>query len=323
MNSDSTNTEPSTTESNARRVHGVTGKVVIGTTAGAPPMESTTAERWGAAYAARRGLPMVLMGTHPIEMVAYAESIYIPALEEQAEQAKESELARLAEELVRDQPGLDVATVTRPGHPGTALVDASKDAELVVVGTRGLDGWTGLLLGSTSHYLVTHARGPVAVIPSRVNEDLDPGDPIVLGVDGASDHSATEFAFEEARALGRPLHAVHSYGHGHSDTSGTSEKHPASGASGVSDAHLDEVLERALAPFIERYSDVEVERIVVRGASELALLGASARAAMLVLGSRGRGELRSVLFGSTSMRLLGRASCPVVVVPDMAHEARA
>lgn len=52
------------------------------------------------------------------------------------------------------------------GHPGTALLQAAKDADLLVVGTRGRGGFVGLLLGSTSTYLAHHAKCPVVIVPT-------------------------------------------------------------------------------------------------------------------------------------------------------------
>jgi nucleotide-binding universal stress UspA family protein len=61
-------------------------------------------------------------------------------------------------------PELDIAAAISPDLPAAALVAASREASLVVVGSRGLGGFTGLLLGSTGLRLLHHARSPVAVV---------------------------------------------------------------------------------------------------------------------------------------------------------------
>jgi nucleotide-binding universal stress UspA family protein len=60
---------------------------------------------------------------------------------------------------------VDARVVT--GHAAEALLDAAERATLVVVGTRGRGGFAGLVLGSVSHQVVTHARCPVMVVPHR------------------------------------------------------------------------------------------------------------------------------------------------------------
>jgi nucleotide-binding universal stress UspA family protein len=64
-----------------------------------------------------------------------------------------------------DGGSLHVVTSVQHGHPGQVLIDLSRDADLLVVGSRGYGGFKGLLLGSVSTYVVHHARCAVVVIP--------------------------------------------------------------------------------------------------------------------------------------------------------------
>lgn len=70
-------------------------------------------------------------------------------------------------------PDLPVEYIVRPGRPATALLAAAEHAQLVVVGSRGLGGFKGMLLGSTSQALLTHATCAVAVVrPAIAGETL-------------------------------------------------------------------------------------------------------------------------------------------------------
>jgi nucleotide-binding universal stress UspA family protein len=60
--------------------------------------------------------------------------------------------------------GVEVVGEAVRGTPGFALIEASRDADLVVVGSRGRGGFKGLLLGSTSAEVASHSHSPVAVI---------------------------------------------------------------------------------------------------------------------------------------------------------------
>ena len=74
----------------------------------------------------------------------------------------------LLERFVRDldvrEPAVDVRTAVEEGNPAAVLIELSKEADLVVLGSRGHGGFKGMLLGSVSHNLVAHAECPVVVV---------------------------------------------------------------------------------------------------------------------------------------------------------------
>ena len=66
-------------------------------------------------------------------------------------------------QVLADHPGLQVNPRVISGHPAPVLVEASKGAELLVVGSRGHGEFVGMLIGSVSAYCVTNAHSPVLV----------------------------------------------------------------------------------------------------------------------------------------------------------------
>jgi nucleotide-binding universal stress UspA family protein len=109
------------------------------------------------------------------------------------------------------QPSVAVTTFLGGGLAADTLVDLSVDAELVVVGSRGSNGFTSTMLGSVSIRTAGHAHCPVVVVPQRLpqaGEHHDERDVVVGVSDGPSGRLALEFARHEAALRGVRLHCV-------------------------------------------------------------------------------------------------------------------
>ncbi|WP_432120125.1 universal stress protein [Streptomyces sp. bgisy032] len=210
------------------------------------------------------------------------------------------------------EPEVTVSTAVVPGEPLTVLEVQSRAAELVVVGSRGTGGFTGLLVGSTAVHLAAHGRCPVLVAREEPRAD----GPVVVGVDGSpAGERAVDFAFAEAALHGTGLVAVHARTARNTpmpaarDVSVRSADGPAGLAQGE-----ERLLSEVLAGHRERHPDVTVRQQVVHGGAREALIEASRSARLTVVGARGRGGIAGLLLGSVSQALLHHAHGPVAVV---------
>lgn len=209
-----------------------------------------------------------------------------------------------AEDVV---PGLAAEVVEVRAGAVPMLVKESVGADLLVLGTRGLGGFTGLLVGSTAVEVAARAYCPVVVVRGVARGS------VVVGVDGApAGEGAIAFAFAQASACGANLVAVHTW------TDLVVETAFAGGAAALDFAPLaqqaEELLAERLAGWQEKYPDVAVSRHVSRERAVKALLRHAERAQLVVVGNRGRGGFRGLLLGSTSRHLLQHAPCPVAVI---------
>ncbi|MEU6318584.1 universal stress protein [Streptomyces sp. NPDC047009] len=202
-------------------------------------------------------------------------------------------------ELARSvAPEVEVTDTVKTGGAVPVLVAESRDADLVVVGRRGIGGFVGMLLGSTAVSLAAHSQCPVIV----VSEEPDDAGPIVLAVDGSPEgENAIEFAFAEAALRGAEIIAAHAW---------LPDYAPA--GTGVESA--ERLLAQAVVGRRERYPDVTVRQEVLSGETREVLIEASSGAQLMAVGARGRGGFAGMLLGSVSQALLHHAHCPVAVV---------
>ncbi|GLW09330.1 hypothetical protein Misp01_44590 [Microtetraspora sp. NBRC 13810] len=223
---------------------------------------------------------------------------------------RECAVSVLTEALDRaraDHPDLPVTTVMLPGDPRPVLVDAAAGAELLVVGDHGLGGFRGLLLGSVALGVAGRTPCPAVVVGGV---SCPPRDEVVVGVDGsAASAAAVGFAFAEAEARKADLRAVHAW----------NSLAPGAGVDPFPAVQQDgaerRLLTEALAPWRERHPGVNVIEQADRGHPVDVLRKASAGADLLVVGSRGRGEVPGLVLGSVGHALLHHTECPIAVVP--------
>ncbi len=189
-----------------------------------------------------------------------------------------------------------------------ALVNLSKDAQLIVVGSRGQGPITRTLLGSVSSGLIRHAHCPVAVIHDEDPMMPHPGEaPVLVGIDGSpASERAIAIAFGEASRRGVDVVALHVW----SDVE--VNDFPAIDWPAMKPA-AEEILAERLAGWQERYLDVTVRRVVECDHPTYHLIRQSEAAQLTVVGSHGRGGFAGLLLGSVSTAVAHSARMPVIV----------
>lgn len=187
------------------------------------------------------------------------------------------------------------------GPVAETLLGLSGQAEMLVVGHRGNEGFDGLLVGSVAARLAAHAYCPLVVV--RESPATEEG-PVVAGVDGSpGSGAALAFAFEEAALRGVGVHLV------------CSAQDPAASVreAGEWDQEAAARFERMVAPWCEKYPRVPARTSFVTAPPRQALLSAAEEATLLVVGRRGHGDVRGLL-GSVSQYMTHYAPCPVAIM---------
>jgi nucleotide-binding universal stress UspA family protein len=208
-------------------------------------------------------------------------------------------------------PGLQVRGQLLKGRPSAVLLKAALGARMLVVGSRGLGGFSGLLLGSVGLHVVADAPGPVVVVRRFPHRE----GPVIAGIDGSAESKTVlAAALEEAALRGVPLIVTYVV-YVHSRAEGVPDPDRALAAA-VEDATAK--VERLLAESTKKYPDVQVAAAFPTGHAAKVLLTESARAQLLVVGSRGGGGFVGMKLGSITHAVAQHAHCPVMVVRSRA-----
>jgi nucleotide-binding universal stress UspA family protein len=194
------------------------------------------------------------------------------------------------------------------GPPAQVLAHEAEqpDVELVVVGSRGHGGVTGLLLGSVSQALSHKCPKPLVIVPQAAS--VETRGRIVVGIDGSSDADrALRWAAREARGRGATLQVVLVCSDAKFDR--YIDESGAHSAVAAGQEIVDAAVV-ALGP-----TGVTIERSSVKGHPAQVLVDAAASADLLVVGTRGLGRARGAIQGSVSHACAHRSPVPVAIIP--------
>jgi nucleotide-binding universal stress UspA family protein len=129
---------------------------------------SRNALEWAMKEAAIRHAPLTVITVHPVIAGFSGRAVAYPTDDALADRARETAREQVDKALAQlGRPGPEAVTVQGvSGFPAEVLISASRDADMLVVGSRGSGGFSRLLLGSVSSQVTHHARCPVVVIPA-------------------------------------------------------------------------------------------------------------------------------------------------------------
>ncbi|MFI8100751.1 universal stress protein [Streptomyces sp. NPDC086023] len=284
----------------------MTAQVTVGVD-GTP--ESLAAVVWAAHEATLRDVPL-----HLLYVAERAETPPAHRPSPKPDSRPETLLHGAAEQALRDHAALEVSTRCVPGSAAAVLGREADDAELTVLGSRGLRGIGGFLMGSVSLAVVGTARHPVVLVrPPTADAGHAAQARIVAGIDLADPGDPLlGFAFTEAARRNCPLHVLHCW------------SLPAVYVyAGVMDPHIgDELghhaaqtLTELLRPWQKTYAGVHVTHEAVTGPPGARLVDAAQGASLLVVGRRGRKVPVGPHIGHVAHAAIHHSHAPVALVP--------
>ncbi|MDJ0345835.1 universal stress protein [Streptomyces sp. H10-C2] len=291
--------------------------------------ESLAAAGWAAREALRRGLPLRLVHASTWQPDTETPRAVLgspgpPHLHWADRVPREA-----AAELRRRHPDLQISADRIADEPVAALLGAEKDAALLAIGSRGMSGVAGYLVGSVALSVVGRATGPVVLVRAGEVEDDEhradgsgvpstrsPYRNIVLGLDlERPSDTLIEFAFDAAARRQAPLRVIHGwylpayYSFG---SPGIPADQDAGGGLAEQKALA---LADALRPWREKFPGVEVTAQALVGRAAHHLVTAASGAGLVVVGRRIRAHTGGMHIGSVTHAVMHHSQAPVAVIP--------
>ncbi|MFI7355328.1 universal stress protein [Streptomyces avidinii] len=274
----------------------------------------SAAADWAAEEAELRGAALELV--HAEDWAQYGP--FAVPLPEPRPQWAEDLLSLTRDRLLREHRTLDITTRTTKGLAASkVLASSAADADLLVLGSRGLGAVAGFIVGSTGSATIPETDTPVVLVHSTDGEDrplghADNAGAVVLGVDLRSNcDRLLAFACEEADRRGCPLVVVHGwslppvFSYAPALDPGV-EKEMAEG--------LETTLRELLSPWERKYPQLAVDARIVIGQPAIQILDVASGAALVVVGRRIRRPALGARIGPITHAVMHHATSPVAIV---------
>ncbi|PJN28036.1 hypothetical protein CG736_07565 [Kitasatospora sp. CB02891] len=273
-------------------------------------VRSRAAAHWAAQEAGRRGAPLRLLHAWPYLGRRANDLVKMDDLEMGAQ----TMLGDIVQELAAAYPGVAVSSALVPDSAIDGLTEAAEEGQLLVIGTRGLGGFRGLLVGSVSLGVAGRSKTPVVLVREGGPALESPEPEVTVGFDALEPADAVlEFAFEEAQLRGARVRVVHGWElpptYGYAGWVPVETERQELGALAVG------MVADAVAPWREKYPRTLVLEDVRTGGGAAALVEASAQSDLVVVGRRRRAINIGPKLGSVAHAVIHHAQSPVAVVP--------
>ena len=290
--------------------HGHGTAVIVGVDGSDAALDAV---RWATRAAARRDAPLLLV--HALDLTGvYATPTAAALLAdlEEAGRADAVEILDAAQETARQVAAVEIRTQVDSGSPAAALRFASRSGWQLVLGGAG--GGMANTLGSVTLSVAGHAECPVVVVRGAGAADVADDRPVVVGVDGGPlSDAALAHAFSAAALLDVSLTAVHVWSDNDLQRRNLRHLFDLKPLDRMGDIE-ERVLAERLGGWSQRYPDTTVQRVVEHSDPASSLVEHSGAAQLVVVATRGRGGFAGLALGSTGLKLIQHADCPVMLV---------
>lgn len=295
--------------------------------------ESTFALEWAARVAQQRGCGLRVISAADLDPSSIElahtdiQDMYLRQARQQAQAG-----ADLAKTFAA---GIGITSEGQPGSAAGALVNASRQGALLVVGHRALGARPDTLLGSVAFKATHHAACPVAIVRQSPRPLPCATHPVVVGADGSE--NGTRALLEAARLAadtGSFLRIVVAWQRPSQTRwalviSQRALPNEDGSQRGYTDAEItllydkiiaeleqraQRVAQQATDAVRQRHPDLRTELHISEGAADHVILEASTDASMIAVGARGLGDLQNLHLGSISRKVMQKAECAVYVV---------